>query len=175
MLKKIGFGIIAVVVLILAMALAQPGAFRVTRSVAIQAPAEKIYPLISDFHHWPQWSPWEKLDPAMRRTLAGAPSGQGAIYSWEGNDAVGAGRMEIVAAAPSSRVEIKLDFLKPFAAHNRTVFELAPEGGATRVTWTMSGPSPFITKLMGVFLSMDAMIGPDFDQGLAQLKAAAEK
>jgi hypothetical protein len=175
MLKKIAIGILAVVVIILGLAMAQPNSFSVSRSIVIKAPAEKIYPLISDFHQWGGWSPWEHLDPNMKRTFTGAASGAGAVYSWEGNDAVGAGRMEITGAQAPSKVDIKLDFLKPIASQNSTVFELKAEGDATRVVWTMSGPSSFMTKLMGVFLSMDKMIGPDFEKGLASMKAAAEK
>lgn len=174
MLKKIAVGITAVIVIILALALAQPATFTVTRSITIQAAPDKIYPLINDFHHWKSWSPWENLDPDMVRTFNGPASGAGAVYGWEGNDQVGAGRMEITAAAPASRVEIKLDFLKPFESHNTTVFTLEPKGGATTVVWTMAGPSPFITKLMGVFVSMDKMVGPDFEKGLASLKSATE-
>lgn len=175
MLKKIAIGIVAVVVLILGLALLQPNSFAVSRSIVIKAPADKIYPLISDFHQWSRWSPWENLDPAMNRTFTGAASGAGAVYSWEGNDAVGAGRMEIVGAQPPSKIDIKLDFLKPIASQNSTVFALQPEGEGTKVVWTMSGPSSFMTKLMGVFVSMDKMIGPDFEKGLASMKAAAEK
>jgi uncharacterized protein YndB with AHSA1/START domain len=175
MLKKIAIGIVAVVVLILGLALLQPNSFAVSRSIVIKAPADKIYPLISDFHQWSRWSPWENLDPAMNRTYTGAASGAGAVYSWEGNDAVGAGRMEIVGAQPPSKIDIKLDFLKPIASQNSTVFALQPEGEGTKVVWTMSGPSSFMTKLMGVFVSMDKMIGPDFEKGLASMKAAAEK
>ncbi len=175
MLKKIAIGIVAVVVIILGLAMAQPNSFAVSRSIAINAPAEKIYPLVSDFHQWSLWSPWEHLDPGMKRTFAGPVAGKGAVYSWEGNDAVGAGRMEITGAQPPSQVEIKLDFLKPIESQNSTVFTLQPGAGGTRVVWTMSGPSSFMTKLMGVFVSMDKMVGPDFEKGLASLKTAAEK
>lgn len=175
MLKKIAIGILAVVVIILGLALAQPNSYSVSRSIVIKAPAEKIYPLISDFHQWGAWSPWENLDPNMKRTFTGAASGAGAVYSWEGNDAVGAGRMEITGAQPPSKIDIKLDFLKPIASQNNTVFVLKPQGDRTDVVWTMSGPSSFMTKLMGVFVSMDKMIGPDFEKGLASMKAAAEK
>lgn len=175
MLKKIGLGILAVVVIILGLAMAQPNSFAVTRSITIKAPPEKIYPLIADFHQWSIWSPWEHLDPAMKRTFSGAASGAGAVYSWEGNDAVGAGRMEITGAAPPGKVDIKLDFLKPFPSQNSTVFTVQPEADGSKVVWTMSGPSAFVTKLMGVFVSMDKMIGPDFEKGLASMKTAAEK
>jgi uncharacterized protein YndB with AHSA1/START domain len=175
MLKKIAIGITAIIVIILGLALAQPNNFTVTRSTTIKAAPEKIYPLINDFHNWSTWSPWEHLDPNMVRTFSGPATGVGAVYGWEGNDQVGAGRMEITGAAAPSKIDIKLDFLKPFESHNTTVFTLEPKGDSTTVVWTMSGPSAFITKLMGVFVSMDKMVGPDFEKGLASMKAVAEK
>lgn len=175
MLKKIAIAITAIIVIILGLALAQPNSFTVTRSITIKAAPDKIYPMISDFHNWSTWSPWEHLDPKMVRTFSGAPTGVGAVYGWEGNDQVGAGRMEITGAAAPSKIDIKLDFLKPFESHNTTVFTLEPKGDSTTVVWTMSGPSAFITKLMGVFVSMDKMVGPDFEKGLASMKAVAEK
>lgn len=175
MLKKIAIAISAIIVIILGLALAQPNSFTVTRSTTIQAAPDKIYPLISDFHNWSSWSPWEHLDPAMVRTFSGAPSGVGSVYGWEGNDQVGSGRMEVTGAAAPAKIDIRLDFLKPFESHNTTTFTLEAKGDRTTVVWTMSGPSAFITKLMGVFVSMDKMVGPDFEKGLASMKAVAEK
>jgi hypothetical protein len=111
----------------------------------------------------------------MKRQFSGAASGQGAVYAWEGNKDVGSGRMEIRSARPVSSVDIQLDFLAPFEAHNTASFTLVPEAGATAVTWTMTGPMPLLSKVMGLFVSMDQMVGPDFEAGLANLKAAAEK
>ena len=170
--------LVAVVVLIaglLVVASLQPGEFSVQRKVVINAPPEKIYPFLVDFRQWPAWSPWEKLDPDMKRTLSGPSSGPGAAYAWNGSSKVGAGRMEIVSVAPPSKASIKLDFLEPFEAHNVTDFNLVPQGAQTEVTWLMRGPAPFVSKLMGLFVSMDSMIGKDFETGLANLKAAAEK
>ena len=178
MLKIFKIIVIVLVVLIaalLAFAATKPDTFSVERTATINAPPEKIFPLIADFHQWQTWSPWEKIDPTMVRTFSGAPSGQGAVYAWEGQGKAGAGRMEITSASPSSKVEIKLDFIKPFESSNVVDFTLEPEGDATKVTWSMTGPSAFITKIMCVFVSMDKMIGPDFERGLANLKAAAEK
>ncbi len=175
MLKKIAFGVLAIIVVILLMAAMKPNSFTISRSIAIQAPPEKIAALITDFHQWQAWSPWEKLDPAMQRTFSGADKGVGAVYTWQGNKDVGRGRMEIVEAATPARTVVKLDFVEPFASSNVTTFSLVPAGSGTSVTWTMSGPMLFISKLMTVFVSMDAMIGKDFDKGLAQLKTAAEK
>ena len=175
MLKTIAIVVAVLVGALLAFAATKPDSFRVQRTASIKAPPEKIFPLINDLHSWGAWSPWEKLDPAMKRTHSGAASGKGAVYEWAGNGEVGAGRMEIVAAAPPSAVRIKLDFLKPFEAQNFAEFTLEPNGDATNVTWAMYGPSNYVSKLMSVFFSMDSMIGKSFEAGLANLKAATEK
>ena len=143
MIKKILAVVAVVVVTILIYAAFKPGDFRVQRSIAIQAPPEKIFPLINDFHSWPSWSPWEKLDPNMRRTLSGPPSGVGSVYEWDGNRQAGKGRMEISDSAPSSKVGVKLDFIKPMESHNAVGFTLQPNGNSTTVTWAMSGPMAY--------------------------------
>jgi len=168
-------GIIALVILaILALASARPDSFRVERSATINAPADRIFPHLDDFHKWEAWSPWEKLDPNLQRTHSGAPSGKGAIYEWRGDPKVGEGRMEILESVPSSRILIKLDFIKPFAASNRTEFTFVPEGSGTRLVWAMTGVQAFGMKVMGLFMSMDSMVGKDFEKGLASLKALCE-
>ncbi|MBS0320306.1 MAG: SRPBCC family protein [Proteobacteria bacterium] len=175
MLKKVLLGVLVVVGVILAFAATRPDSFRVERSITIAAPPDRVYPHVADFRAWPQWSPWEKLDPGMQRTLSGPPDGKGAVYAWSGNDKVGAGRMEILDAVPPRSLRIKLDFIRPLEGHDLTEFTFAPNpGGGTDVHWVMSGPSPYLTKLMSVFVSMDSLIGKDFEQGLASLKAVAE-
>jgi hypothetical protein len=174
------FGIAAIVLLVVAAgiliyAATKPNDFRVQRSIAIKAPADRIYAQIADFHAWKDWSPYEKKDPGMKRTFGGAPSGKGAIYEWDGDKNVGAGRMEILEAPAPSLVKIKLDFLKPFEGHNTAEFTMVPSGDSTNVTWAMYGPSPYMMKVMGMFMNMDKMIGDDFAVGLANLKAVAEK
>ena len=171
----VGALLVVAVIVLLAYAASRPDTFRVQRSIRVQAPPGKVYPLLVDFRRWSEWSPWEGRDPALKRSMSGAPAGKGAIYEWSGNSRVGQGRMEIIEAAPSSSVRVRLDFLKPFEAHNVAEFILAPSGANTDVTWAMYGPSPFISKLMGVFVSMDRMVGRDFEAGLANLKAASEK
>ena len=175
MLKALLIVVVVIVLGVLGLAAVQPDTFTVQRQVSVSAAPDKPYALVNDFHRWGEWSPWEALDPAMKRSHAGPASGQGAIDPWEGNTAVGAGRMEITSAQPATRVEIRLDFLRPFEGHNTTVFTLTPQGAATTVTWTMTGPMPFVSKLMSVFVSMDKLIGKDFEAGLVKLKAAAEK
>jgi hypothetical protein len=174
MLKKIGLGLLALVGALLLFATTRPDTFSVERRIVIQAAPEKIQPLLADFHRWADWSPWEKLDPAMNRTFGGPAAGVGATYAWNGNKDVGSGFMA-VKSATNDKVSIQLDFIEPFEGHNTADFLLAPQGGGTEVRWVMFGPTPYISKLMGVFVSMDTMIGKDFEKGLAQLKAAAEK
>jgi uncharacterized protein YndB with AHSA1/START domain len=175
MLKKIAIGVVAILVIILGLAAMKPDTFAVKRVVSIKAPPEKIAALITDFHQWSSWSPWEHLDPAMKRTFSSAASGKGAVYEWEGNKDVGKGRMEITDAATPVKTVIKLDFMQPFESHNTTEFTLLPQGETTTVSWNMSGPMPFITKIMTVFMNMDTMVGKDFDKGLTNLKTVAEK
>lgn len=170
--------IVILVVLIAALliyAAMKPDNFTVSRSATIKAPLEAIFPRINDFKRWTVWSPYEKLDPDMKRTLSGADSGKGAAYAWEGNGKAGAGRMEITKSVPSSLIALKLDFEKPFKANNTVDFTLVPAGNSTAVTWAMHGRYPFIAKLMGIFINMDRMVGKDFEVGLANLKRVAEK
>jgi len=159
---------------VLALAATKPDNFSVQRSASIKAPPEKISAVLSDFRGWQAWSPFEKMDPAMKRSFSGAEKGKGAVYAWSGNSEAGAGRMEITEAS-ASRVALDLDFTKPMEGHNKVLFTLAPKGEATEVTWAMSGPSPYITKLIQVFCDMDAMIGKHFEDGLGNLRAVAEK
>ncbi|MFZ5468316.1 MAG: SRPBCC family protein [Myxococcota bacterium] len=152
----------------------RPAEFRVERSATIAAPASIVFTYVSDFHRWDVWSPWNKLDPAMKKTFEGAPAGKGAIYAWAGNDQVGEGRMTLEEVKQDERVDIKLEFLEPWAATHRTEFTLRPVGDTVTLTWAMSGKNDFLGKAMSLFMSMDAMIGKDFEAGLAELKKAAE-
>ncbi|ODT17319.1 MAG: polyketide cyclase [Kaistia sp. SCN 65-12] len=160
---------------VVAYAATRPDRMRIARETRIQAPAEKIFPLIADFHDWRQWSPYEKLDPDMQRRYAGPESGQGAVYEWSGGGKAGAGRMEITEAATPSRIRIALDFTKPMRTSNVAEFALDADGDATRVTWSMDGPAPLVARVMGLFIDMDKLIGGDFETGLANLKRAAEQ
>ena len=149
--------------------------YTVERSTTIDAPPERVYAEIEDFHRWTGWSPWEDLDPELRRTYSGADSGTGAVYAWSGNRKAGKGQMEIVDATAPSRVQIDLLFEKPFRARNQTTLSVTPSGTGSLVTWTMTGEKTLATKVMGVFTSMDKMVGPDFEKGLARLKARTEQ
>jgi carbon monoxide dehydrogenase subunit G len=174
MLKTIGLVLVLAVAAIFLLALTKPSSFRVERSTTIAAPPEKIAALIDDFHQWNAWSPWAQLDPNMKTNYSGPTSGVGSVYEWEGNSKVGKGRMEILSVEPA-KTTIKIDFLKPFEGHNTADFMLEPQGASTRVNWIMNGPMDlFPGKLMSVFTTMDKMIGPDFDKGLANLKSVAE-
>ena len=178
MLKTLAIIAVVVVVIvagILIYAATKPDTFRVQRTVSIKASPEKIFALINDFKAWPLWSPYEKKDPAMKRSYGAVTAGKGATYAWEGDKNVGQGSMEVLEVSAPRKIVIKLDFLKPFEAHNTAEFLLEPKGDATLVTWAIYGPSPFISKVIGTFMNLDNMIGKDFEQGLASLKAAVER
>jgi Polyketide cyclase / dehydrase and lipid transport len=166
--------VVAAIGSLLAVASRKPETFSVTRSAVINAPADRIFGLINDFHHWASWSPFEKLDPAMNKTFAGPASGPGASYSWTGNKKAGAGSMTISGSTPSSTVNIAMAFLKPFKSESNVQFLITPSGAAHEVTWTMSGKNQLASKVMSVFMSMDKLIGKDFAEGLSNLKRVAE-
>jgi hypothetical protein len=175
MLKIIAIIVVVLLIALLIYAMTRPDTFRVQRTTRINAPPEKIFPLINDYRGWGSWSPYEKLDPAMKRTYSGAANGKGAVYEWEGNNKAGKGRMEITNSSSPTQVVINLDFVKPFEAHNIVEFTLDAKGNATDVMWAMRGRSPYIAKVMGIFFNMDRMVGKDFETGLANLKAVTEK
>lgn len=171
----IAAGAVLLVILgILVVASRQPPQFRVTRSVRIDTGPEKVFSLINDFHQWEHWSPWAKLDPAMRVDFEGSPAGVGARYHWEGNAEVGEGRMTVTESVTNERVQIRLEFVRPIEALNLTEFVLRPDGGATQVEWSMSGTNNLPAKVFALFMDMDRMVGGDFEKGLAQMKARAE-
>jgi hypothetical protein len=167
--------LVVLIAAVLIIAALTPDTFRIQRTATIKAPPEKLFPHINDFHNWQAWSPWEKLDPALKRTFSGTANGNGSVYEWEGNKQVGKGRMEIMESSPPSKIVIKLDFFQPFEAHNTADFAFAGQGGSTSITWGMDGQRPFMFKVMGVFMNFDKMIGNDFEKGLANLKEIAEK
>jgi uncharacterized protein YndB with AHSA1/START domain len=170
----IGIALAVVIAAVLIIAATKPDTFRIERSATIKAPPERIFALINDFHNWAAWSPWEKMDPNLKRTFSGQPSGTGSIYEWEGNKKVGQGRMEIKESSPSRKITIQLDFLKPFEAHNTAEFTLESQGDSTNVNWAMHGRQPFMFKVMKVFMNMDKLVGKNFEAGLANLKAQTE-
>ena len=175
MLKIIVLTIIVLIAALLIYAATRPDTFRVQRTTSMNAPPDKVFGLINDFHTWASWSPWEKKDPAMKKTHSGAPQGKGAVLEWDGNKDVGTGRMEVLESVPTSKIAIKLDFLKPFEAHNQAEFTLTSNASSTQVTWAMYGPQPFMMKVMDIVMNMDKMVGKDFEAGLANLKAIAEQ
>ena len=174
MFKTIAIIVALLIAAVLIYAATKPDSFRIERSTTIKAPPEKISAYLTDFKQWAAWSPWEGKDPAMKRTYSGAASGKGAVYSWVGNKNVGTGRMEVLDVQPQ-KVSIKLDFSAPFEAHNTAEYTMQLEGDSTKLTWAMFGPANYMSKVMSVVMSMDKMVGSDFEAGLAKLKAAAEK
>ena len=174
MIKKILLGLVIIVVLLLVVIALQSSTYHVERTATINAPAPVVFAQVNDFHKWNAWSPWAKLDPAMKQTFEGAPAGNGAVYTWTGNKEVGEGRMTITESRPSDLIKIKLDFIRPFAATNDTSFTFKPNGNQTTVTWSMTGEKNFIAKAFHLFVNMDKMIGGDFEKGFANLKAIVE-
>lgn len=160
-----------VVVVFFAVVAMQPAEFRVVRSANMSAPPSTVFAQVNDFHNWEAWSPWAKIDPAVKNTFEGAPAGTGAIFTWSGNKKVGEGRMTITESLPSDLIRIKLEFLSPFKATHAAEFAFKAEGNQTVVTWSMSGRNSFIFKAFCLFMSMDKMVGGDFEKGLASMKA----
>jgi Polyketide cyclase / dehydrase and lipid transport len=167
--------IVILLIAFLAIASMRPSTFSLSRSADIKAPPEKIFPHLNDFKNWGAWSPWEKMDPELKRNFSGSASGKGAHYSWVGNKKVGEGNMEITRSVPSSNIELNLNFLKPFKASNVTEFKIIPNGNMTNVNWEMRGPLNLMMKVMHMFMNMDSMVGKDFEQGLANLKSIVER
>jgi hypothetical protein len=174
MLVKILIALAVVVAGLVVVIALQPADFRVSRSATIAAPAPVVFAQVNDFHNWTAWSPWAKLDPAMKQTYEGAAAGPGAVYAWVGNREVGEGRMTIVESRPSDLIRVKLDFVKPFAGTSVAEFTFRPEGDRTAVTWTMTGEKNFVAKAIHLVMNMDRMIGDQFDRGLAAMKTVAE-
>ena len=174
MLKKILITVAVLVVVFLVVAALQPADYRVQRTTTIAAPPAVVFAEVNDFHKWDAWSPWAKLDPGMSQTFSGTPAGNGSVYTWSGNSKVGEGRMTMVESHPDELINIKLDFIKPIASTSITEFTFKPAGNETQVTWTMDGQKPFVTKAFTMFTSMDKLVGPDFEKGLAQLKSVSE-
>ncbi|WP_257461823.1 SRPBCC family protein [Archangium lipolyticum] len=170
---KIGIAVLVLVVGAIAFISTRPDSFRIERSARISAPPEVVFAMINDFHQWGQWSPYDKLDPNMKRSFEGPTAGPGASYSWNGNDKAGAGRMTILESTPGERVYLKLEFLRPFEATNTTTFTLTKSEAGTQVSWIMEGKNNFMGKAFSAFMDMDALVGKDFEKGLADLDTAA--
>lgn len=179
MLEIIGWIVGAVLLAGLAIAayasVSRPNSFTISRSAMIAAPSDKIFAIVNDFRRWPEWSPWQHMDPNMKQTLSGPPAGVGAAVEWSGNKMVGAGRTEIVASEPPSRLAMRLDMHRPMKASNDVAYSFVPRAGGTEVTWTMRGAQPLPAKIFATFVDCDAMVGKDFERGLANLKALAER
>jgi hypothetical protein len=178
MVKKVILGIlgavIAIVIVLCVVIAMQPSEFTVTRSATFNASPDALFAEVNDFHKWPEWSPWEKLDPNLQRTYSGSNAGKGASYSWKGNDDVGEGAMTIADSRPSDAIKVDLEFIKPFAMKSEQNFTFKPDGDKTTMTWTMNGKHNFFTKAFGLVMNMDKLVGGDFEKGLANLKPIVE-
>lgn len=173
MFKKIAIGLAAALLLLLGVIATRPNTFTLSRTATVPGTPDIAFALVNDFHRWGEWSPWDKLDPNMKRVYGGAESGTGATYAWAGNSEAGEGRMTIEESKANESVRIKLEFLKPFAATNLTTFTFKPAQDGVEVTWSMSGDNNFISKAFSLFFDMDSMVGKDFEKGLASMQTAA--
>jgi uncharacterized protein YndB with AHSA1/START domain len=174
MLTYILLGLGALVLILLGVVAMQPSDFRIARAATISAPPSVVYNNVSDFHNWAKWSPWEKLDPNMKKTFEGPSAGTGSSYAWSGNDKAGQGKMTIIESRPNELTRIKLEFLKPFKATNTAEFTFKPVGGQTAVNWSMTGHKNFMFKAVGLLMNMDKTVGGDFERGLEGLRQVAE-
>ena len=174
MLRKVLLSLAALVVILLGIIYTRASTFRVERATRIDAPPDVVFALVNDFHAWERWSPWAHIDPSMKVSYGGPPSGTGATYAWTGNDKVGEGNMRITESKPQQALVMRLEFIKPMASANRTEFTFKPDGAGTKVDWVMTGPLDFMGKGMDLFVGMDRMIGPDFEKGLASMRREAE-
>lgn len=175
MLIKIAAVLAAAVAVVLILASTKPNSFRVERKVVIKASPENIFPWLEDPKKTTEWSPWEKKDPAMKKTFTGPSKGVGAAYAWDGNKEIGAGRLELTEVVAPKKVVMNLDFIRPMEGHNVAGYEVAPVAGGSEVTWYITGPMPFMSKVVCLFMNMDKMIGKEFEAGLSDLKTIAEK
>ena len=178
MLLNVVIGIVVVFAVVVIgfviVAALQPTNFHISRQATIAAPPAAVFPHVNDLSKWRAWSPWENLDPDLKRTYEGPSSGEGASYAWVGNSQVGEGRMTITESKPNDLVRIRLEFIKPFQATNQSEFTFEPSGGQTAVTWSMTGKNTFMGKAMSLVMNMDKMIGKNFEDGLAKLKNVSE-
>lgn len=173
-MKKILLVVFLLILSVCVYAATKPDNFRYETSIEIDAPAKKIFPHIANLRANRQWSPWEQIDPDMKRTYTGPESGVGAKYEWDGDNGAGAGKMEIIESEEPNKLVSRLEFIKPMAAVNTAEFTLNEQGGKTTVTWAMYGPNNFIGKLISVFIDCEAMITTEFDKGLGALKRLVE-
>jgi uncharacterized protein YndB with AHSA1/START domain len=174
MLRKVLIALAALVVVLLVVIATRPSTYRVERTTRIAAPPDVVFALVNDFHAWNRWSPWEHLDPSMKKTIGGPPSGVGATYAWNGNDKVGEGKMQITESVPAQKVGIRLEFIKPMASVAQNEFSFRPEGGGTQVSWVMNGKNDFMGKAFSLVADLDTMVGNDFEKGLASMSREAE-
>lgn len=174
MLIKVIIGLVAIAVVFAFVIALQPSDFRIVRAATISVPAVVVFSQVNDFHKWEAWSPWAKMDPAAKNAFEGAPAGTGAVFTWGGNSKVGEGRMTLTESRPPDLIRIKLDFVRPFAGTNSVELTFRPEGNQTVVTWTIAGKNNFLARAICLFMSMDKMVGDQFEQGLANMKKVVE-
>ncbi|NBD14035.1 SRPBCC family protein [Corallococcus silvisoli] len=174
MFKKIAIGFAVALLLLVGVIATRPSTFTLSRTATVPGTPDIAFALVNDFHQWAHWSPWEKLDPNLKRVYGGAESGVGATYAWVGNSDAGEGRMTIEESKTDELIRIKLEFIKPFTATNTATFAFKPVQDGVAVTWSMSGENNFMSKAFSLFFDMDKLVGKDFENGLASMRTAAE-
>lgn len=174
MWKKILGAVVAVLAVLAVVVAMQPAEFKIERAATYNVAPVDVFPYVNDLHLWQLWSPWAKLDPNVKNTFEGPSSGEGAVFRWVGNSAVGEGGMTIMESKPNELVRMRLEFIKPFAAVNTAEFKIQPAADKTVLTWTMYGENNFVGKAFGLFMNMDKMVGASFEEGLATLRGIVE-
>lgn len=159
---------------LLAFASTRPDEMHIERTADVKAPALVVFNIINNLQRWSEWSPYDKFDPNMKKSFKGPQQGPGAIYEWNGNGNVGEGRLTITDSKPGEIVTMKLEFTRPFNCNNQVNFRLTPTDKGTQVSWIMDGKNTLMSKVMGIFMDMDAMVGGDFVEGLKNLDKVAQ-
>jgi uncharacterized protein YndB with AHSA1/START domain len=175
MIVRILLVVVVVVAAVLLFAATKPSTFHIEKSITIQAPPEKLYALIEDFHNWPQWAPQDREDPTMQRTYKGTARGPGAVSEWTSKGSAGAGQMTIIAAKACSSVDVVVEWERPFKVRNAHRFTLTPTGSGTELVWSADGANLYLMKVMEVFVGVNGLMGKHFEAGLANLKKIGEQ
>jgi hypothetical protein len=174
-LKYIGIGLVALIVIFLLLGVVAPKDLKVERSIVINAPKDVVMPNVISLKKRQVWSPWADLDPDMKVVYEGTEGAVGSRYFWKGNDEVGEGNQDITSIT-ANRVEGNVNFIKPFESSSAYYVQMDEQGaGVTKVAWGFKGTNPFPFNAVCLFIDMDGMLGKDFDKGLIRLKAICEK
>ncbi len=172
-LKVLGVLVLVLAAIVLLGGLLISPKFSVVRSATIAAPPAVVYELVADPRRWKEWSVWNRRDPQMTMSYSGAASGAGAVWAWK-SASEGDGRMTFTEAEPGRRIAYEL-FFPDFGTTSTGALVLSPEGEGTKISWSIDGDLGGNPVSRWFALAMDKLVGKDFESGLANLKAVAEK